>query len=74
MTAIVDGQRRIDRLLQPGEKQTIEVRKEIALTAADASAVALTLNGAEARPLGKADDVVTVRLSPSNFRNYVVIR
>ena len=32
VTAIVDGQRTIDRLLQPGEKQTIEVRREIALT------------------------------------------
>jgi cytoskeletal protein RodZ len=74
VTAIVDGQRTIDRLLQPGEKQTIDVRREIALTAADAAAVTLTLNGAEARSLGKADDVVTVRLNPTNYRNYVVNR
>ena len=74
MTAIVDGQRTIDRLLQPGEKQTIDVRREIALTAADAAAVTLTLNGAEARSLGKADDVVTVRLNPANYRSYVVNR
>jgi cytoskeletal protein RodZ len=74
VTAIVDGQRRIDRLLQPGEKQTIDVRREIALTAADAAAVTLTLNGAEARSLGKADDVVTVRLNPTNYRSYVVNR
>ena len=74
VTAIVDGQRTIDRLLQPGEKQTIDVRREIALTAADAAAVTLTLNGAEARSLGKADDVVTVRLNPTNYRSYVVNR
>ena len=34
----------------------------------------LTLNGAEARSLGKADDVVTVRLNPTNYRSYVVNR
>jgi len=74
VTAIVDGQRTIDRLLQPGEKQTIDVRREIALTAADAAAVTLTLNGAATRPLGKADDVVTVRLNPTNYRSYVLNR
>jgi len=29
------------------------------------------LNGAEARPLGGAGNVVTVRLNPTNFRSYV---
>jgi len=71
VTATVDGQRTIDRLLQPGEKQTIEVRRDLTLTAGDASSVALTLNGAEARPLGHAGEVVTVRLNPTNFRSYV---
>jgi hypothetical protein len=71
VTATVDGQRTINRLLQPGEKHTIEVRKELVLTAGDASAVALTLNGAEARPLGNSGEVVTVRLNPANFKTYV---
>src|SRR5256712_1707407 len=71
VTATVDGQRAINRLLQPGEKTTIEVRKELVLTAGDASAVALTLNGAEARPLGNTGEVVTVRLNPTNFKSYV---
>ena len=71
VTATVDGRRTIDRLLQPGEKQTIDVGRDLTLTAGDASAVALTLNGAEARPLGGAGNVVTVRLNPTNFRSYV---
>ena len=71
MTATVDGQRTIDRLLQPGERQTIEIKKELALTAGDAAAVTLTLNGADAKPLGNAGEVVTVRLNPTNFRSYV---
>ena len=38
MTATVDGQKTIDRLLQAGERQTIDVQREIALTAGDATA------------------------------------
>ena len=41
------------------------------LTAADAGAVALTLNGAIAKPLGSAGEVVTARLSLANFRDFL---
>ena len=62
LSATVDGQKTIERLFQPGEQRTVEVRRELVLTAGDASAVALTLNGADARPLGKTGEVVTARL------------
>ena len=71
VSATVDGRKQIDRLLQPGERTTIDVRRELVLTAGDASAVALTFNGAEARPLGKDGEVVTARFNLSNFRNYL---
>ena len=71
ITATVDGKQAINRLLQPGEKNTIEAKKEIVVTAGDASAVSLTLNGAAAKPLGKTGDVVTVRLTPDNFKEYL---
>ena len=74
VSATVDGEKRIDRLLQPGEEQTIEVRREMVVTAGDASALTLTLNGAEARPLGRSGDVVTVRLNPANYRDYLQVR
>ena len=74
ISATVDGEKRIDRLLQPGEEQTIEVRREMLVTAGDASAITLTLNGAEARPLGRANEVVTVRLNPANYRDYLQVR
>ena len=57
VSASVDGERQIERLLQPGERQTIEVRREMVITAGDASAIALTLNGADAKPLGKTGEV-----------------
>ena len=71
VVATVDGQKTIERLLQPGDAQTIDVKREIVLTAGDASAVAMTLNGVEAKPLGKPGEVVTRRLNLANFKEYV---
>jgi len=69
--ANVDGQRVVERLLQAGETRTFEVRREVVITLGDASAVALTLNGAAARPLGRSGEVVTTRFTLANFRNYL---
>jgi cytoskeletal protein RodZ len=74
VSAMVDGRKAIERLLQTGEDQTINVRREIVLTAADAGAVALTLNGESAKPLGQAGEVVTARLSLANFRDFLTTR
>jgi len=74
VSATVDGQRKIDRLLQPGERQSIDVRREIVLTAGDAGAIVLTLNGADAKPLGKAGEIVTRRLNLTNYKDYLQTR
>jgi cytoskeleton protein RodZ len=74
VSASVDGERQIDRLLQPGERQTIEVRREMVITAGDASAIALTFNGAEGKPLGRTGDVVTARFNLTNYKDYVQAR
>jgi hypothetical protein len=70
----VDGRKTIERLLQPGDQQSIEVRREMVLTAGDASAIALRLNGVEARPLGKTGEVVTARFNLTNFKDYLAGR
>jgi cytoskeletal protein RodZ len=72
VSARVDGEKVLERTLQPGEQQTIEVHDELVITAGDASAIALTLNGAEARVLGKSGEVITARMSPANFRDYLL--
>ncbi len=72
VTATIDGQKTLDRLLQVGEQPTIDVRREMVLTVGDASAVSMTLNGAAARPLGKAGEVVTTHVTPNNFKDYLV--
>ena len=71
VSATVDGQRTISRLLQAGETQTIDIKREMVITAGDAAALSLTLNGAEARSLGKAQEVVTARINLTNFKDYL---
>jgi cytoskeletal protein RodZ len=74
VSAMVDGQKSIERLLQPGEQPTMEVRRELVLTAGDASAVTMTVNGAEAKPLGKSGEVITARVNRTNFKDYLQLR
>jgi cytoskeleton protein RodZ len=74
VSAIVDGEKRIERLLRPGEQIAMEVRRELVLTAGDSAALAVTLNGAPARPLGKRGEVVTARLNLMNFKDYIASR
>jgi cytoskeletal protein RodZ len=71
VSATVDGQQAISRLLQSGEKQTIEVKREMVITVGDAAALAVTLNGADARALGKTAEVVTVRINLTNYKDYL---
>jgi hypothetical protein len=74
VSATADGQKAIDRLLQPGEEHTIEARREFVITAGDGSAIALTLNGADARPLGKPGQVARATLTLNNYKDYLVTR
>ena len=74
VSATVDGRKAIEQLLPEGDHRTLEVRREMVLTAGDAAAIVLTLNGAPARPLGKIGEVVTVRVNPANFKDYLSTR
>jgi cytoskeleton protein RodZ len=74
VSAVVDGERVLERQLEAGERQVLEVRRELVLTAGDAGALSLTLNGASARPLGKSGAVVRTIVSPTNFKDYLAAR
>lgn len=71
VSATVDGQKVIGRLLQAGDQQTVEVKRELMLTAGDGAAMRMVVNGVEARALGKAGEVVTARVTLANFRDYL---
>jgi cytoskeletal protein RodZ len=74
VSATIDGQKQISRTLQPGEPQRFVIRRELALTAGDAEAVTLTINGMPAKPLGRAGVVATIRVTPANFTDYLAVR
>jgi len=74
VSATADGRKAIEQLLQTGDERTLSIRRELVLTVGDAAAVALTLNGATARSLGKPNEVVTVRVNPGNFKEYLLAR
>jgi hypothetical protein len=71
VSVVADGRTAISRLLQPGEKTSVEIARELVITAGDAGALSLTLNGAEARPLGKSGELVSTRMTVTNFRDYL---
>jgi cytoskeleton protein RodZ len=71
VSAIVDGERVVAREVQTGERLAFEFGRSVVLTAGDAAALAVTINGEEARPLGSAGQVVTVRVTPTNFKEYL---
>ena len=61
--AVVDGRRAIYRLMQPGERATIESDDEIVLRVGDPGAVTYSVNGRPGEPLGRAGTPVTVRFT-----------
>jgi len=74
VSATVDGRKEFERLMKPGDERSLEARYELALSVGDAGAVTMTVNGVEARPLGKSGQVVTVRLNPTNVNTYLPAR
>lgn len=71
VSAIVDGETQVERLLQPGEQRTLQVRRELVLSVGDAGGVAIIVNGTAARPLGKDGESVTKRLTPNNLTEFL---
>ena len=72
ISATVDGSTASERLLQPGDVQTFDVRRDLVLKAGDAEALSMKVNGVPAKSLGNAGQVITVRLNLSNFKDYLI--
>jgi hypothetical protein len=72
ISATVDADKQAQWMLQAGDRRTFHVRRELVLTARDAGAVEMVVNGLVAKPLGRSGEVVTARLSPANFRQYLL--
>ena len=74
ISAVVDGQKRVERTFAAGETQAFSVRQELVLTAGDAAALTWTINGADAKALGRAGEKITTRISRANFKTFLPAR
>jgi cytoskeletal protein RodZ len=71
VAATVDGRKEFQRVLKPGDERTLEARNELVLTVGDAGAVKMTINGMDAKSLGRSGEVLTERLNLSNVKRYL---
>lgn len=69
LSANVDGERVVYRLLQAGERQTLAVSEEAVLRVGDPGAVTLSINGQALRSLGPAGAPIDLRITRDNYRN-----
>jgi DivIVA domain-containing protein len=63
----IDGGQRLERLLRAGETIMLRANDEAVLRVGDASALSLLINNRIARPLGASGEVVTARITRSNY-------
>jgi cytoskeleton protein RodZ len=68
----VDGVEALAELLQAGDERELRAREEILLKVGDAGALAFAINGVAGRALGAAGAVVTARITPQNYKTYLV--
>jgi hypothetical protein len=71
IAATVDGQRRLGRVLQPGEQETVQVQEVLVLTIGDAGAFDFAINGAAGRQVGAPGQVVNLRINKANYRTFL---
>lgn len=66
VTAVVDGERRLYRALEAGERVSLDGLREITIRTGDAGALSWQVNGRAAAPMGRPGEVRTVRVTPDN--------
>ena len=67
----IDGASVVRRVMRAGERETYGARAEIILNVGDAGAFAFAINQRDGRALGASGQVVTVRMTPQNYDDYV---
>lgn len=67
----IDGGEPRERLLQPNESVTLSASEEAVLRIGDPAALLLDINGRRAKTLGSAGRVVTARITPANYLDFL---
>jgi hypothetical protein len=68
VTAVVDGDRQVYRILQPGERVSLNGTREVSVRVGDAGAVLWQVDDQPAVPMGHSGEVRTERLTTSPQR------
>jgi cytoskeleton protein RodZ len=71
LVATVDGARVVARLLQPGERQTLEITEEALLRVGDPGALSISINGQTGRVLGPPGQPINVKITKDNFKEFL---
>ena len=67
----IDGESVLARTMQPGEREAHEADREIVLNLGDAAAVRFTINDQPGRQAGDSGEVVTLRITPENYADFL---
>jgi cytoskeletal protein RodZ len=67
----VDGTVRVSREMQAGEREMHEIRDGALLRVGNAGAMTFTINGRASKPIGEAGAVETLRISRTNFKEFI---
>lgn len=71
ISATADGERVAYRLMDAGERQTIEAQRELVLRIGEPANLDVSINGSSGRPLGRAGEPTTIRVTPQNYRDFL---
>jgi len=71
LSVTVDGNRWLARNVHAGERLEYRVHTRMTMIAGNASALAVTLNGKAARPLGGTGQVVTMTITADTFQSFL---
>jgi len=71
VSVTVDGEATFSNLMKAGEKRQVVAREEVLVTVGDAGAFAYSLNGSAGKPLGAPGEVVSKRITLSNYKELV---
>jgi len=71
VSATADSRPVVERLLRAGESVELTATQSIVFKAGDAAAVTMQINGETGRSLGRAGQVITTRIDPSNVRDFL---
>jgi cytoskeleton protein RodZ len=71
VSLMVDGRKLFARVMQSGDHEVHNIRRDAVVEVGNAGAFAFSVNGREGKSLGEAGQKKTLRLNQANFNQYV---